>query len=36
MYLLDIKSYIDCNTVYIDCNAVDIDHTASLHNMPIW
>ena len=32
MYLLDIKSYIDCNTVYIDWHVVNIDHTASQCN----
>ena len=32
MHLLDIKSYVDCNTVYIDSNVVNIDLTASQHN----
>ena len=29
MYLLDIKSYIDCNALYTDHNVANRDHTAS-------
>ena len=37
MYLLDIKSHIDRNTVYIDHNVINIDHTASQCNAnPMW